>query len=1285
MSNISNEELERSKKYIENRSKEFEKMMNDPEYKEQEFQKYLSEMDSQIDKIFKDDINTAFTAGNRMEVRNAEYRKKGSDFWLQENIQELNEFKSDIENLENGKDIAPKKVITRIEISKEEYNRLQEEQTKKQNFSQSYENKYSNDRLKNAQYEYDVKMHTPSGTNPSMVTTANDISKKFASVNLNSNKYTNNTSTNKTNSNVSFGNARAYISNENRYSSDKLKNAQYEYEVKMHTPSALVAKLNSNADLTGVIGAKFGSAAKNVAATGFHSIGKTAREMAQMGMGAVANDEGSRKVADALKYTTMTTAAAFGDIKDIGDKSMKAMKNASNLAAGMELKGLSQINKNTLMTHWGKSDITKLGEMELRKGCISYLRSKGFNISEDLLKGNTAKVITKLNKIIKITSDKEVIVVLNALKGSVIKTPLNKPKKFNFRLLHVGMMIGSNLKYKFLSNEDMKGLSVLIQTKDRVTAVVKTILRFFYSVAKAGQKGAALARRATLLLKKTKLYEKIYNLRTQKLITKYYKNFGKKGTKGLAKQVRKRTSKAAGKSIEKGAKLGLRAQMITLRNTIVKKVVGTAVKKFVATKVGQFVVTKIGESAVFHVLQAILTDWIPVVGQIKFVAEIVVIVLMVIFIVFVSVQVKTVIDDIGNAASYHNEALTDYGETLKNCSAKYKAFYKDVINKDANGTLQSHSVPKLISRMTDNLNVQFADYMAVDSYNTATVDGQNLRELYGNQPELIMMAHIMSEMGLDTSDIDVKQKYNNQLTQWYNTSHIMYLSYFQEPNGIENNHPYATPYDQIYEQDWNEDKHCWEIQTETIKILDYVDSQGPHFHEEEVEKVIGSCRVYPDALKVTWHANFGFDTYYYDNLFDYSEAAKADFNSQMYEPQVYISFPNGANSVHSSKFLPINNPAAKEIMPKVYTAVSDKLDEKHIYNANTMAITCGIVANLICEGGCLGNNYEDSWEQKQNVTDLDVTDYYNSCFYKDYNKNGELLSDIDSIWNNVKNEEKFKGTVIKDKKGKDIKWYAGGYGIVQWTDEGRKRNLFKKAVTWASKNQTTVDISDVDMQIAFMLDEMEGYGYFKSDGIFVTEQSPAKIGYYLCEHYENPATDGTDAKYIARGNLAMQLFNSCNGMVGEIDYDDENIGSYIEYIEYQPDEYGYNQGQSTNASNLWFEGSDPNNLTDYDADDFIVEYLDQGGYRPANFIGEHAVANLYFENYGTRKYTLDTGDMIVWRDYAAIYIGNGKVLCVQTLDPLSKKTKIIGKYSMSKIVDIWGGSYKIIAPIKDTE
>lgn len=177
-----------------------------------------------------------------------------------------------------------------------------------------------------------------------------------------------------------------------------------------------------------------------------------------------------------------------------------------------------------------------------------------------------------------------------------------------------------------------------------------------------------------------------------------------------------------------------------------------------------------------------------------------------------------------------------------------------------------------------------------------------------------------------------------------------------------------------------------------------------------------------------------------------------------------------------------------------YAASISTTDKVYKYLTETVglnrAAACGVMVNIYAESGMRSNNLENKYNKSFGMTDKQYTDAVD------------------------KGKGKYKRP---GKKG----WYYFnkdycGYGLCQWTSLGRRAKLLSKAL------EKGVSISDVDMQLEFMIEELQ-----KSyPAVWKTLQSVPDnpTGAYLaaqhfCLAYEIPAN--TVAVSASRGKAAL--------------------------------------------------------------------------------------------------------------------------------------------------------------------
>lgn len=141
----------------------------------------------------------------------------------------------------------------------------------------------------------------------------------------------------------------------------------------------------------------------------------------------------------------------------------------------------------------------------------------------------------------------------------------------------------------------------------------------------------------------------------------------------------------------------------------------------------------------------------------------------------------------------------------------------------------------------------------------------------------------------------------------------------------------------------------------------------------------------------------------------------------------------------------------------------------------------GLMGNLKAESRLESTNAEDSYMKKMGMTDAQYTQGVDDGSYKNF---------------------------VKD---------AVGYGLAQWTYNTRKKALLAFA---QSKKKS---IGDLDMQLAFLIDELKG----KYKGVYdvlVKAKSVREASDVVLIHFENPANKN-EAVQIYRCGLGQDFYN----------------------------------------------------------------------------------------------------------------------------------------------------------------
>jgi len=141
----------------------------------------------------------------------------------------------------------------------------------------------------------------------------------------------------------------------------------------------------------------------------------------------------------------------------------------------------------------------------------------------------------------------------------------------------------------------------------------------------------------------------------------------------------------------------------------------------------------------------------------------------------------------------------------------------------------------------------------------------------------------------------------------------------------------------------------------------------------------------------------------------------------------------------------------------------------------------GIMGNLFAESGLIPNNLQNTFNKSLNMTDEEYTQKVDDGSYKNF---------------------------INDK---------AGYGLAQWTYHTRKQKLLEFA---QSRN---VSISDLYMQLDFLLEEMKGYPYL--DKILVSSNDIKECSDAFLTNFERPA-DMSDKVKDLRFSYAEKIYKN---------------------------------------------------------------------------------------------------------------------------------------------------------------
>lgn len=165
------------------------------------------------------------------------------------------------------------------------------------------------------------------------------------------------------------------------------------------------------------------------------------------------------------------------------------------------------------------------------------------------------------------------------------------------------------------------------------------------------------------------------------------------------------------------------------------------------------------------------------------------------------------------------------------------------------------------------------------------------------------------------------------------------------------------------------------------------------------------------------------------------------------------------------------------------------MTEKEIYDSLRKAgLTpegaAGLMGNLQAESGMKPNNLQNSYNTKLGLTDEEYTALVDAGKYPDF---------------------------VNDK---------AGYGLAQWTYHTRKQNLL------AFAKQQGKSIGDGQMQLAFLLTELAGYGELWA--ILNTTSNVDTATDLVLTRFEKPADQGEKVKQTRRG-YARAILERCAG------------------------------------------------------------------------------------------------------------------------------------------------------------
>ena len=164
------------------------------------------------------------------------------------------------------------------------------------------------------------------------------------------------------------------------------------------------------------------------------------------------------------------------------------------------------------------------------------------------------------------------------------------------------------------------------------------------------------------------------------------------------------------------------------------------------------------------------------------------------------------------------------------------------------------------------------------------------------------------------------------------------------------------------------------------------------------------------------------------------------------------------------------------------TAIESKIWDALIENGFTEAQAAGVLGNIEMESNFNSNNMENQYENR-------------------------LGKDDDSYTDAINNGEYSKEEFIND---------AVGYGLIQWTNKSRKEGLYDYATEQGK------DISDLDVQIEYLVSELKDLTENNPNSTFSTTTDPYAAGYaYGTSVNEN----ASKSNFETRGQFARDYYN----------------------------------------------------------------------------------------------------------------------------------------------------------------
>lgn len=307
----------------------------------------------------------------------------------------------------------------------------------------------------------------------------------------------------------------------------------------------------------------------------------------------------------------------------------------------------------------------------------------------------------------------------------------------------------------------------------------------------------------------------------------------------------------------------------------------------------------------------------------------------------------------------------------------------------------------------------------------------------------------------------------------------------------------------------------------------------------------------------------------------------------------------------------------------------------------------GIMGNWSVESGFEPNNLENESNTKSGYSDEKFTREVNSGLIK---KDEFISSTRFGVYPNN----------------------SYGYGLAQWTDQGRKKGLYE---FWKKKK---TDVDDLKMQLDYFVEESKGYPGVKPTSN--SELNKASSPESAADTFNRIFEVGTGSQ--KRRDEARKIYNELkdkntnpkssnmdNLTVKNNDSNDKKIESYLAWMKKiaNDDSHGYSQGNR--------------NGPNYDCSSFVYYALTETGVIKKRNEGAFSTHDMgsYLEANGFEKIKFDKsilqkGDILVRSSHTTTIYSKGKEVAAHT-DRYAKADQIkIGNYN--------GASYEYIYRLK---